>query len=220
MRQAPKAHAGLGPNAYSFLMNPLPFIVALLVVSASAQEFAMPEELGAIVLSARGLGAGAPKAAAAFRAAAAPTQAAQAQTAAPINSGFQGLGAAGKTGKIAGPPLGGDGTYRVIQNDATQMVFDMKTGYVVGRFTLTRNAATGRDTLGFAGQTKDGPLGGWTSASGNYDGRITYNAGADSGTILWQLNGQQISDIYSGGRSGSRSMTITLKGNKHTFTQD
>jgi hypothetical protein len=201
-------------------MKPLPLLVALLAVSASAQDFAMPEELGAIVLRSRAVGAGAPTATAAFRAAAVPAKAAQAQASSPINSGFQGLGAAGKTGKISGPPLGGDGTYRVIQNDPTQMVFDMRTGYVVGRFTLTRDAATGRDTLGFAGQTKDGPLGGWTSASGNYAGRITYNAGTDSGTIGWQLNGQQISDTYNGGRSGSRSMTITLKGNTHTFTQD
>jgi hypothetical protein len=201
-------------------MNSLPLLLALLAVSASAQDFAMPEELGAIVLSARGLGAAAPKATAAFRAAAVTAKASQAQASAPINSGFQGLGAAGQTGKIAGPPLGGDGTYRVIQNDADQMVFDMQTGYVTGRFTLKRDAATGQDTLGFAGKTKDGPLSDWIAAGGNYAGRITYDAGRDAGTIGWQLNGKQINDTYSGGRAGSRTMTITLKGHEHTFTQN
>jgi hypothetical protein len=198
-------------------MNLAPLLVAALAVSAPAQDFAMPEELGAVVLRSRALGAAAPTAAAAFRAAI-TFKAAQVGT--PINTGFLALGAAGKTGTIKGPPLGGDGTYRVLQNDAAQMVFDMKTGYVVGRFTLRRDAATGKDTLGFDGQTKDGPFSGWTPGSGIFAGQITYNPGADSGTILWVLDGAQVNDAYNGGRAGSRSMTITLKGNKHTFTQD
>jgi hypothetical protein len=198
-------------------MNIALALVAAMTASASAQTFAAPGELAGIVAASRRLAAGSPIAVAAFRAAAAPVRAA---AAAPINTGFQALGPAGKTGTVQGPALGGDGTYRVIQNDATQMIFDMKTGYVNGRFTLVRDAATGKDILGFAGQTKDGPFSGWTQASGNYAGQITYNPGSDSGTIAWQLNGEQISDTYSGGRAGSRSMTITLKGNSHTFTQD
>lgn len=203
-------------------MKSLPLLAALLAVSAfaSAQEFAMPEELGAVVLRARAAGAAAPTATAAFRAASAGSLFKAAQAGTPINSGFMALGAAGKTGKISGPPLGGDGTYRVIQNDASQMVFDMNTGYVAGRFTLKRDAATGKDTLGFDGQTKSGPFSGWTPSKGIYDGQVTYAPGSDSGTILWQLNGQMIQDTYSGGRAGSRTMVITLKGNKHTFTQD
>jgi hypothetical protein len=196
--------------------NPLLAAALALAIPASAQPFGMSEELGAAVMNARRLGAAAPQAVRAFRAAGAIST----KAVAPINSGFYGLGAAGKTGTIKGPPLGGDGTYRVIQNDANQMVFDMKTGYVVGRFTIARDAATGKDTLGFDGQTKDGPFSGWTASRGSYAGQIRYDAASDSGTIAWQLNGEQINDTYKGGRAGSRSMTITLKGNDHTFTQD
>lgn len=202
-------------------MNPSLLAAALLAglaVSAPAQNFAMPQELNAAVLQSRALGAAAPAAVAAFRAPVVVFRAARAGT--PINAGFLALGAAGKTGKVAGPPFGGDGTYHVLQNDANQMVFDMKTGYVQGRFTIKRDAATGRDTLGFDGRTKSGPFSGWTQCSGLYDGEITYNAGSDSGTIRWQFNGQEVRDTYKGGRAGSRSMTITLKGHSHTFTQD
>jgi hypothetical protein len=186
-------------------------------VPCSAQTFGMSEELGAAVISARRLSAGAAQTVAAFRAAAAAPVTAQA--AAPVNTGFLALGAAGKTGTVKGPP-GGDGTYKVWQNDATQMIFDMQTGYVVGRFTIKRDQASGKDILGFEGSTKDGPFSGWTPSKGNYAGQVTYNAGSDSGTIAWQLNGEQIRDTYKNGRAGSRSMTITLQGHEHTFTQN
>lgn len=183
-----------------------------LAVPSFAQPFGMSEELGAAVMNSRKLAAGAPAALAAFRAQAAPAVA-------PVNTGFLALGAAGKTGQVQGPP-GGDGTYKVWQNDATQMVFDMNTGYIVGRFTIKRDAATGKDLLGFEGSTKDGPFSGWTPSKGLYAGQITYDARADSGTVVWQLNGETIRDAYKGGRAGSRAMTITLKGHEHTFTQD
>jgi len=194
-------------------MAPLSLLL-LLAVSAPAQNFAMSEELGAAVLNARQLGAGAPLAVRNFRGAA-PIPAV-----APINTGFLALGVAGKTGKVQGPPFGGDGTYSVVQNDPLQMVFDMKTGYINGRFTLKRDSATGKDTLGFAGQTKDGPFSDWKTATGTYPGQIAYNAAADSGTIAWTFNGAPVTDTYKGGRAGSRSMTITLDGNSHTFTQN
>jgi hypothetical protein len=95
-------------------MNLAPLLIAALAVSAPAQEFAMPAELGAVVLRSRTLGAGAPAATAAFRAAVL-FQAAPAGT--PINTGFQALGVAGKTGTVKGPPFGGGGTYNVIRND-------------------------------------------------------------------------------------------------------
>jgi len=200
-------------------MNPSVLLALALAaaVPVSAQPFGMSEELGAAGMNSRKLAAGAPQAVAAFRASAAAPVTAQA--AAPLNTGFLALGAAGKTGRVQGPP-GGDGTYKVWQNDATQMIFDMKTGYVVGRFTIKRDQASGKDILGFEGSTKDGPFSGWTPSKGNYAGQVTYNAGSDSGSISWQLNGEQIRDTYKNGRAGSRSMTITLKGNEHTFTQD
>ncbi|HEX4046265.1 MAG TPA: hypothetical protein VH309_00435 [Elusimicrobiota bacterium] len=205
-------------------MNPSPLLAAAfmaLAVSASApvraQDFAMPEEAGAVVLSARGLAARAPAAVAAVRA---PFRFSAAEAGTPINTGFLALGAAGQTGRVKGPPFGGSGTYDVVENDAARMIFDMSTGYVQGRFTLTRGASTGKDSLGFDGQTKSGPFSGWTPCHGMYDGQVAYDAGSDSGTILWQFNGQVVTDTYRGGRAGSRSMTITLKGHSHTFTQD
>lgn len=194
-----------------------PALLALalaLAVPSFAQPFGMSEELGAAVMSARHLAASAPNAFAALRA-----QAAAAQAGAAVNTGFLALGAAGATGQVQGPP-GGDGTYKVWQNDANQMIFDMRTGYVVGRFTIKRDLATGKDQLGFEGSTKSGPFSGWTPAKGIYAGVITYNPASDSGTVVWQLNGETIRDTYNGGRAGNRSMTITLKGHEHTFTQD
>jgi hypothetical protein len=202
----------------------LPLLLAA-AAAAPAQDLAVPPGLSAAVASARQLAAGAPLAVKNLRAPApAPAAAAPAAQAvvAPLNTGFQALGPAGKTGKVNGPgPFGeGDGTYDVVQNDPDQMVFDMKTGYVNGRFTMSRDPATGKDTLGFAGQTKDGPFADWVTATGNYAGQISYNSGSDSGTIQWQFEGASVTDTYSGGRAGSKSMTITLKGNSHTFTQN
>ena len=180
-------------------------------VAAPAQDRETVEQLRAAVQNARRLGAGAPQAIKDLR---------QSTVDAPINAGFQALGAAGKTGKVSGPGLfgGGDGTYAVVRNDPDQMVFDMKTGFVNGRFTLKRDLATGKDLLGFAGQIKDGPMADWKPIAGNYSGQIAYDAGSDSGTIAWTLAGSQVTDTYSGGRTGA--MTITLKGNAHTFTPD
>jgi hypothetical protein len=201
-------------------MNITPLFTAVLTVSlaaaAPAQNFAMSEELGAAVMSARRLAAAAPKSHGDFRATQADL-ATNPKGVASINAGFLALGAAGKTGTVRG--LGFAGAYRVIQNDPAEMVFDMQTDFVAGRFTMKRDAATGKDLLGFEGQTKDGPFSQWTQSKGNYAGQITYNAGKDAGSISWQLNGQQIQDTYGGGRAGSRSMTITLKGTTHTFTQ-
>ena len=200
-------------------MNPSALLALALAaaVPVSAQTFGMSEELGAAIMQSRKLAAGAPQATAAFRAAAAAPVTAQA--AAPINTGFLALGAAGKTGTVQGPAAS-QGTYKVWQNDATQMIFDMSTPFVVGRFTMKRDAASGKDILGFEGSTKDGLFSGWTPSKGVYAGQITYSAGSDSGTIAWQLNGEQIRDTYKGGRAGSRSMTITLQGHEHTFTQN
>ncbi len=103
------------------------------------------------------------------------------------------------------------------------MAFDMKTGYIDGRFTLKRDPRHGEeDTLGFlAGRTKDGgPFSSWKQSTGTYPGQVSYNAAADSGTIAWTFNGAKVNDTYKGGRAGSRSMTITLDGNAHAFTQN
>jgi hypothetical protein len=204
-------------------MKPSALLALLLAaaVPASAQPFGMSEELGAAVMNARKLAAGAPQAVAEFRAAAAPSPAdgSLVKLPAPINTGFLALGAAGKTGTVQGPAAS-EGAYKVWQNDATQMIFDVSTPFVVGRFTMKRDAASGKDLLGFEGSTKDGLFSGWTPSKGNYAGQISYNAGTDSGAIQWQMNGEKILDTYSGGRAGNRSMTITLKGNKHTFTQN
>ena len=200
-------------------MNPSALLALALAaaVPVSAQTFGMSEELGAAVMNSRRLAAGAPQAVAQLRAAdAAPAQAA---AVAPINAGFLALGAAGKTGRVQGPP-GGDGTYKVWQNDAAQMVFDMDTGYVSGRFTIKRDPATGKDLLDFEGSTKDGPFSDWKPSKGVYAGQVSYDARTDSGSIVWRLDGQVIRDTYKNGRGGSRSMIITLKGNEHTFTQN
>src|SRR3569832_754927 len=108
----------MGRNAYLFFMKPsaLLALALALAVPSFAQPFGMSEELGAAVMNSRRLAADAPNAFAALRA-----QAAAAQAGAPVNTGFLGLGAAGATGRVQGPPAGGDGTYKVWVNDANQM---------------------------------------------------------------------------------------------------
>jgi hypothetical protein len=142
---------------------------------------------------------------------------------APINRGFQGLGPAGKSGRVKGPGIfgSGDGTYRVIENGPWQVVLQMKTGYIDGTFTLKRDAATGKDSLGFAGSLWDSNNGGMSPPTNSVnDGKVDYDAASDAGNIGWRLNGEWKQDAYHGGRAGSRGMTITLGGHGHDFLQD
>lgn len=232
-------------------------LVLALAAAAPAQDFAMPEEIGAVMRGLRNVAAeskAAPRPTASASAEAeafaralkaglwgggradrlpvssprafaltAPDAAAQAAQTAPINLGFQGLGQAGKTGRVKGPGIfgSGDGTYRVIENTPWQVVLQMKTGYIDGRFTLKRDAATGRDSLGFSGRLWDSDNGrmGPPTDSVN-DGQVSYDAASDSGGIAWRLNGQWRQDSYHGGRAGSAGMTITLGGHGHDFLQD
>lgn len=223
-------------------MTLAPLILAL-AVAAPAQDFLMPEEIGAVVQGAHRLAAGAkaaPKPAAAADPGAAFARAlarglwgggkadplfavAQAAQPAPINLGFQGLGPAGKAGRVKGPGIfgSGDGTYRVVENGPWQIVLQMKTGYIDGSFTLKRDPATGKDSLGFNGRLWDagrGEMG--PPANSVNDGTVAYDPASDTGTIAWRLNGQWNQDTYRGGRAGSGGMTITLGGHGHDFSQN
>jgi len=225
-------------------MTLFPLLLAL-AVAAPAQDFMMPEEIGAILQGARRLAA---EAKAAPRPAAANAQGdafarslkrglwgggkadplfaaqdAQAVQPAPINRGFQGLGPAGKTGRVKGPGIfgSGDGTYRVVENGPWQIVLLMKTGYIDGTFTLKRDAATGKDSLGFNGRLWDADRGEMSPPANSVnDGTVGYDPASDTGTIAWRLNGQWNQDTYRGGRAGSGGMTITLGGHGHDFSQN
>lgn len=208
----------------------------------------MPEEIGALVSGARRLAA---EAKAAPRPAAAPAasdpgaafaralargvwgggkadallraRADQAVPPAPINLGFQGLGPAGAAGRVKGPGIfgSGDGTYRVVENGPWRVVLQMKTGYVDGAFTLSRDPATGKDALGFNGRLWDSDRGGMSPPTNSVnDGRVAYDPGSDSGTISWRLNGQWNKDDYHGGRAGGAGMTISLSGHDHEFLRN
>lgn len=140
----------------------------------------------------------------------------------PLQTGFMALGSAGKTGKVDGPGRQGNGTYRVEQNDPYALRLRIDTGYVEGTVTLTRDAATGRDVLGFSGRYWDQGSGAWgAEVAGSNEVVITYDARADSGKIRWQENGSWKEERYWGGRAGRRSMTIELAGGwDHDFKQD
>lgn len=233
-------------------MTLAPLLLALAAAApVHAQDFLMPEELGAILHGARALAAQAPRgappaadpAADAFARALAAglfgggkadplpapeprfatAQAGQVPQPAPINRGFQGLGPAGKTGRVKGPGIfgSGDGTYRVAENSPWQVVLQMKTGYIDGTFTLKRDPATGKDTLGFSGRLWDADAGRMSPPSSSVnDGKVDYDAATDTGSIGWRLNGKWNQDTYRGGRAGSGGMTITLGGHGHDFAQD
>jgi hypothetical protein len=230
----------------------LPLLLAL-AVAAPAQDFAMPEEIGAIMQNTRRLAAesrAAPKGAPAARSDAAAdafakalgaglwgggkadplpapagraTFAAAAVQIAPINRGFLGLGAAGAAGRVKGPGLfgSGDGGYRVVENGDWKVVLRVKTGYIDGTFTLARDPATGKDSLGFNGSLWDSDAGRMTPPSNSVnDGQVGYDPASDTGTIAWRLNGRWNQDTYRGGRAGARGMTITLGGHGHDFIQN
>lgn len=245
----PKGSGPDGPSGYPQGMTVLPILLAL-AVAAPAQDFMMPEEIGAVLQSTRRLAAearGAPKGAAAADPAGdafakalasglwgggkadplpAPPRrtgfSADAVQPAPINRGFLGLGPAGKTGRVKGPGIfgSGDGTYRVVENGPWQVVLQMKTGYIDGSFTLKRDPATGKDSLGFNGRLWDSNQGRMSDPTDSVnDGQVGYDPGSDTGTIAWRLNGQWNQDTYRGGRAGAGGMTITLGGHGHDFIQ-
>jgi hypothetical protein len=198
-------------------MTLLPLLIAVCAV-ANAQEFRLPVESAALVAGARALAARpqAPVKPASFqffslRATAQVT---------PINQGFRALGPAGATGQVKAGPFGvGNGTYRVAANDPYQILLDVKTNYVDGRFTLKRDATTGQDSLGFAGRLKDPNTGTWSDVNSLKDGSVTYDAGSDSGAIGWTLQGKSQKDNYHDGASGG-DMTISLSGHDHEFIRN
>jgi hypothetical protein len=195
-------------------------LLLIAAVSASAGDFQLPAEFGQFAAAAKKMER-IPQRPVEFAAAPAPAPAAQA----PVNQGFLGLGAAGKTGRIAGPSLFGlpvgNGTYRVLENGPWQVVLVVKTGFVDGKFTIKRDPNTGKDTLGFNGTAWDSARGAMGAPGNSMDGgRIAYSPATDSGEISWKLNGAPQKDKFKGGRAGSRGMSITLGGNNHDFTQD
>lgn len=191
-------------------MRPLALVLAA-CSAASAQEFRLPADAAALVRGAR--------ASAARAAIALPRFRAQAQAPA-LNRGFAALGPANATGKVKAGPFGvGNGTYRVAVNDAYLLQFDVSTAYISGRFTLKRDPATGADLLGFAGKLKDPNTGDWNAVNSLEPGRVTYDAGSDSGTIGWKLRGQAQQDSYRNGGAGG-DMTVSLSGHDHEFVRD
>lgn len=234
----------MGLPAYPFAVPLIPLLLAA-AAAASAQDFSVPNALGAIREEAasmpdirgRAVVSGAPFQAYRDTFAEAlkdglwgagkadeldeAARRVQARQIVPINAGFQALGARGTKGRIKGPhPLGfADGTYEVVENSPFLVVIAMRTGYIDGRFTLKRDQATGRDTLGFAGRLmQDGRWG--APQNGMNEGSVFYDAATDTGAIRWVMNGQWRQDTFLRGRAGGRSMRITLGGHAHDFFQD
>ncbi len=199
-------------------MTLLPLLLAAAAANAGAQEFRLPVDAAALVAGARALAARpqAPVRPAAFRVL--PFRATG--QAAPLNRGFQALGPAGATGQVKAGPFGvGNGSYRVAANDPDQLLLDVRTNYIDGRFILTRDAATGRDSLGFKGRLKDPSRGDWNDIDSLKDGTVTYDPSSDSGLIGWNLRGQRQQDSYRGGAAGG-DMVISLSGHDHEFIRD
>jgi hypothetical protein len=141
-----------------------------------------------------------------------------AQVVEPVNRGFLGLGPAGTKGEIDGPMSRGNGSYTVEKNDAFELQFTMNTGYIKAQFTVTRDQATGADTMHFKGKLyKDGK---WTEDRDvTYGIQISYDSGQDRGKIRWKENGKWKEEGFWGGRAGSKKMTIEFGGGyDHDFT--
>lgn len=208
----------MGLNAYLFPMTLLPLLIAACAV-VNAQEFRLPAESAALVASARALAAH-PQAPAVQPASFRFFSLRSAAQVVPINRGFQALGPAGATGQVKAGPFGvGNGTYRVAANDPYQILLDVKTNYVDGRFTLKRDATTGQDLLGFAGRLKDPNTGAWSDVNSLNSGTVTYDPSSDSGAIGWSLQGKSQKDSYHDGATGG-DMTISLSGHDHEFIRN
>lgn len=138
-----------------------------------------------------------------------------------INLCFKALGPAGASGRVSGPGLlgMGDGTYSVVENGPNRVILRMQTGFVNGRFVLQRDPNTGTDVIGFAGQVMEN--GAWSPYREGFNpGRVTYDAGNDTGTIEWMAEGRRRQDRYERGGGDSRAMRITLNGHNHDFFRE
>lgn len=216
-----------------------PLLALLLPLSASGQDFSVADVLGAAAMAAplpefraACVGAcGSDRTGEAFartlgggfwgggRAEPLPLQASSRVL--PVNLGFSALGPKGAGGRVGGPGiLGmGDGRYRVEENAPFLVVIRLETGFVQGRFVLSRDSATGADTIGFMGRVMEN--GAWgPMREGLNPGSVSYDAAADRGAVRWSAGGRRQEDSYERGGPGSRSMRITLNGHAHNFYRD
>lgn len=208
-------------------MNLLPLLLA---VSACAGDFPLPLETKTLTAEAKTVAAGNPIFGAALRHGVwgggrgdrLPATTFRPKQLSPLDPGFKALGPTGKTGSVDGPGSQGNGRYRVISSEPYQVVLEMKTGYIDGRFTLKRDTTTGKDSLGFSGRLWDQSRGAWAAPTeGINDGLITYDSGKDNGRIKWKENGAWKDEGYWNGRAGNKSMTIEFGGGwDHDLSQD
>lgn len=138
-----------------------------------------------------------------------------------VNPGFKALGGGGVKGSIDGPGRKGNGRYFVYHNKPYSVKLHIKTGYVDGAITLSRNKETGKDSMRFKGRYWDQGKGTWgPEVDGTNDVVITYNSRKDKGKISWIENGKNKSEGFWGGARGD-DMTIELAGGwNHDFEQD
>jgi len=137
----------------------------------------------------------------------------------PINTGFQALGPAGKTGKVDGPGLQGNGRYRVLKNEPFETALSVRTGYIDGEFHIKRDPAAGKDVLRFAGRYWSRKTRAWEPARDQcFEICLSYDANRDVGRISW---GNDIDESVSFSRGGrGRQMTVAFGGWSHDFYQD
>lgn len=147
------------------------------------------------------------------------TRLAAAAQAPPVNAGFKSLGAAGATGKVDGPNGQSDGTYKVIANDPAAVSIRIATGYIDGVITLSRDAATGKDSMRFAGKLwKDDA---WGPAQDTVrDAAVSYSPEDDKGTINWSEDGKAKEQAFRDGGDDDGKMTMDFDGWGHAFIRD
>jgi hypothetical protein len=130
------------------------------------------------------------------------------------------MGPAGSKGKIDGPGVQGNGTFKVLANAHYELSMMIKTGYMDGAITLKRDQATGKDTLRYQGRRwVDGA---WTEPEDTTTGiAITYKAKDDRGKISWTEDGEEKSEGSWGGGDDDKTMTIEFGGGwDHDFFRD
>jgi hypothetical protein len=138
----------------------------------------------------------------------------------PIGPGFKALGPAGKTGSIDGPGGKGNGVYRVVRNDDYHLQVVLKTGYLDGEVTLSRDPDSGAAAMRFAGRRWDNDEGKWgRNEDAVKEVVLEYSAKKDLGAIRWVEDGGWKSERYWNGAKGT-GMTIEFGGGwDHDFQQ-
>lgn len=138
----------------------------------------------------------------------------------PINLGFLALGPKGSGGAVDGPGKQGNGIFRVLKNEPTEMSMIVKSGFIDGTVTLRRDPVTGNDTMRYQGRLAKDDV--WGPVEDKLtEIEVRYDVQTDAGSINWVEEGVEKVERFWGGGKGGKRMTIEFGGGwNHDFNRE